>query len=166
MVRLYIPPLPQPTASTYTGGSGFCFFSKLYNLFEHGINGFLSWRKIKAETEEPDMLLLDRTDKLSYSKYKPITKAVEFAMQHSGMQKQAQALQALDSMQQQQASRKQQPHSGSQHQQVGVSDMALGFAAIQNLDTQVEALAQQAAKGGKLQLPDHFQVKPMAAATR
>jgi hypothetical protein len=71
-------------------------------------------------------------------------------------------LQALDSMQQQLASRKQQPRSGSQHQQVGVSYMALGFAAVQNLDTQVEALAQQAAKGGKLQLPDHFQVKPMA----
>ncbi len=37
-----------------------------------------------------------------------------------------------------------------------------GFAAVQNLDTQVEALAQQAAKGGEVQLPDHFQVKYMA----
>ena len=37
--------------------------------------------------------------------------------------------------------------------------MAYGFAWVQNLDTQVKALAQQAASGGKLQLPGGFKVK-------
>jgi hypothetical protein len=61
-------------------------------------------------------------------------------------------------MQQQLASR--QPHgSGAQRQQRGVSDMAYGFAWVQNLDTQVKALAQQVASGGKLQLPGGFKAK-------
>jgi len=37
--------------------------------------------------------------------------------------------------------------------------MAYGFAWVQNLDTQVKALAQQAASGGKLQLPGGFKAK-------
>jgi hypothetical protein len=78
-------------------------------------------------------------------------------MQNSSMTE-AQALQALDTMQQQLASR--QPRgSGAQRQQVGVSDIAYGFAWVQNLDTQVKALAQQAASGGELQLPSGFEAK-------
>jgi hypothetical protein len=52
-------------------------------------------------------------------------------------------------MQQQLASLR--PHGSSgQRPKVGVSDMAYGFAYVQNLNTQIEALAQQMANGGKL----------------
>jgi hypothetical protein len=72
----------------------------------------------------------------------------------------AQALQALDRMQQQLASLRPRSSSG-QREKVGVSDMAYGFAYLQNLNTQIEALAQQMATGGKLHLPAGFDLKAM-----
>jgi hypothetical protein len=129
--------------------------SQLYMLFEHGLNGSRSWQQHKAETEEQGMLL-HHTDVDAYSKFKPIIEAAEFGMQHSGMTE-AQALQALDSMQRQLAI---QPHgSGAQR---SVPDMACGFSAVWNLDKQVMALAQQVASGGEQQLPRSFKAKAMA----
>jgi hypothetical protein len=72
-----------------------------------------------------------------------------------------QALRALDSMQQQLASRRPLGSAG-QHQPVSACAMALGFAGAQNLDTQVRALAQQAGGGGQLKLPHKFRAKAMA----
>jgi hypothetical protein len=130
--------------------------SQLYTIFQRGINGFPSWRHIKEDAQAQG-IPLHSTDRKLYSSYKPIVEAAGFAMQHSGMTE-AQALQALDSMQRQLAPR--QPRgSSAQRQQVGVSDIAYGFAWVQSLDTQVKALAQQAASGGKLQLPGGFKAK-------
>jgi hypothetical protein len=130
--------------------------SELYNLFQHGINGSPSWRQKKEDMQAQGFSLLSE-DRTRYSRFKPIVKAADFAVQHSGMTE-AQALQALDSMQRQLAS--QPPHGGgAQRQQLSVSDMAEGFAWAQSLDTQVTALAQQAASGGKLQLPAGFRAK-------
>jgi hypothetical protein len=53
---------------------------------------------------------LHSSDSTQYSKYQPIVKAADFAMQHSGMTE-GQALQALDSMQRQLAPR--QPRSSA-----------------------------------------------------
>jgi hypothetical protein len=73
-----------------------------------------------------------------------------------------QATQALDSMQRQLAMRQSRGSSQQQQQQqqrVSLADMALGFSAIWNLDT------QQAAEGGQLQLPLGFRPKAMQEST-
>jgi hypothetical protein len=132
--------------------------SQLYTIVQYGINGFPSWRQHKAEAEAQG-IPLHPTDRHQFSKYQPIIMAVQFAMQRSGMTED-QALQALDSMQQQLASH----GSSQQRQKVGVSDIAYGFAYVHNLDTQIKALAQQRATGGKLHLPPSpFEPKAMKA---
>jgi hypothetical protein len=57
--------------------------SELYNLFQHGINGSRSWRQKKEDVQAQGFALLDK-DRKRYSKFEPIVKAVDFAMQHSG----------------------------------------------------------------------------------
>jgi hypothetical protein len=131
---------------------------QVYTIVQYSINGAPSWRQHKAEAEAQGTPL-HPTDRHQFSKYQPIIRAAEFAVQHSGLTE-AQTLQALDGMQQQLASP---PPRGSskQRRKVGVSDMAYGFAYVQNLDTQIKALAQQRATGGKLHLPAGFEPKAM-----